>query len=493
MTDPKRLEGVDLGFVSGALPEDEVRLRGVRGRERLSQLFQFDLLLARPEPFTAEELDALLSAPCAIAFGHHAGDVVHGILESIRLLDSARTVEARYIARLVPTFWLLTQARTSAIYQHLDVPGLARHVLSSYGFEDARFELLVSRTKKSPVHEYISQYQESDWDFLQRWFEHEGFFYWFLHEPGGEKLVVADENSDASVIVEPSTLSYRERNNLTTGGDATIWNLSLEQRRIPAHVALFDYNYRRPDTTMYASAVVDEARGFGSVFYYGEHFKDNDTGEALAKIRAERHFCERRVYTGRTDCTRFRVGHVFELENHWDAQHDGKYLITAIEHTAGYPVGAEEEGASQRYLASFEAIPYDVQFRPERRTPWPSIHGIMHAHIDADTDGHVAQLDSEGRYKVKLPYDVSGHRGTATSRWIRMAQPYAGPGYGAHHPLHKGTEVLVAHIDGDPDRPLIVGSVPNPATMSPSTLANATQSVTQTISGIRVEMEDIQP
>jgi type VI secretion system secreted protein VgrG len=73
-----------------------------------------------------------------------------------------------------------------------------------------------------------------------------------------------------------------------------------------------------------------------------------------------------------------------------------------------------------------------------------------------------------------------------------MAQPYSGPGYGSHHPLHKGTEVLIAHIDGDPDRPIIVGSVPNPHTPSPSTSANATQSVIQTASGIRIEMEDLQ-
>ena len=116
----------------------------------------------------------------------------------------------------------------------------------------------------------------------------------------------------------------------------------------------------------------------------------------------------------------------------------------------------------------------------------------MHANIDADSNGDYAAIDSEGRYKVRMPYDVNLNKGDKASRWIRMAQPYAGAGYGTHHPLHKGTEVLVAHIDGDPDRPIIVGAVPNPHTSSPSTGQNATQSVTQTASGIRVEMEDLQ-
>ena len=146
----------------------------------------------------------------------------------------------------------------------------------------------------------------------------------------------------------------------------------------------------------------------------------------------------------------------------------------------------------QRYLSRFEAIPFEVQFRPERVTPWPRIHGILHAHIDADTSGDYAQIDELGRYRVRLPFDSSGRQGSSASRWIRLAQPYAGAGYGSHFPLHKGTEVLLAHIDGDPDRPIIVGSVPNPHTISPATSANATQSVVNTASGIRIEMEDLQ-
>ena len=125
-------------------------------------------------------------------------------------------------------------------------------------------------------------------------------------------------------------------------------------------------------------------------------------------------------------------------------------------------------------------------------TPWPRIHGIINGHIDADSAGAVAQIDEQGRYRVKLPYDLSSKKGSQSSRWIRMSQPYSGAGYGVHHPLHKGAEVLIAHVDGDPDRPLIVGTVPTPHTMSPSLRANATQSVTHTHSGIRVEMEDQQ-
>lgn len=496
MAEESNLEGIQIAFISGALPDEDIDLLGVWGRERLSRLFEFDIILARSAgPFSDTQLDDLLRVPCAIALGTRPGDVVHGLIERIELIDSARSVAARYVARIVPTVWTLTLARSNRVYQQTTIPKMVEDVLTLYGLTKGKdFDILISGSP--PEQEYVVQYEETDWDFIQRWLEHEGYFYWFEHSKDGEKLIIADQNTDTTKIDDPATVSYRERNNLSTGRIATVWSWNLLQKRIPARVAVFDYNYRTPHVPLVATADVDTARGFGSVFFYGEHFKDNQQGKVIAGVRAERILSGRRTYSGRTDCSRFRAGHRFELENHHDAANDGMYLITSIEHRVGYPVrggdSLEQGDLPQRYSARFEAIPDDVQFRPEQVTPWPRVHGILHAHIDADTAGDFAQIDAQGRYKVKLPFDASGKKGTKVSRWIRMAQPYSGAGYGSHFPLHKGTEVLLAHIDGDPDRPIIVGSVPNAHTLSPSTSPNATQSVVQTASGIRLEMEDNQ-
>jgi type VI secretion system secreted protein VgrG len=495
MANDNSLESIQIRFTSGAMPDDAVRLRGVWGREALSRLFEYDLVLQRSEPYTDDELDQLLKAPCAIALGPKPGDVVRGLLKSIEVLDHDRHNEARYLATMVPNLWLLTMTQTSALYQDTTVPDMVTKILKTYGLTPKNFQIQVNLKAKSPKREYVVQYQESDWDFIQRWLEHEGFFYWFEHGGDAEKLIIADENTNATPIDDPEVISYRERNNLSTGRVGTVWDWTLSQKRIPARVALVDHNYRKPSTSLFVSEDVDTARGFGTVFIYGDHFKDVNAGSALALLRAERMRCERRTFRGRTDCSRFRVGHVFELENHFDAEQDGKYLVTRIDHRVGFPVKPDRDDlgeAPQRYTARFEAIPIGVDFRPERVTPWPRIHGAMHAHIDADTSGDYASIDAEGRYKVRMPYDMNVNKGAKASRWIRMMQPYAGAGYGQHHPLHKGTEVLLLHIDGDPDRPIIAGAVPNPATLSPSTGSNATQSVTQTASGIRVEMEDLQ-
>lgn len=483
MTDIRK---VNLEFVSGALPDADIELRSVVGRERISRLFEFDLVLAKGDgPFTDGELDQLLKARCAIAFGPGEGDVVHGILAHVELLDGTRTAAARYGARLVPPQWLLTLARSNRIFPDMTVPQMVEQILTDYGFARGQdFDIMVSGGTKR---EYVVQYEESDWDFIQRWLDYEGYFYWFEHHEQGDKLIIADNNDDTTPIKGDTTISYRERNNLSAGDTATVWSWNMRQKRIAARVAVLDYNYRTPHIPLVAKHDADVEHGFGSVFSYGENFKDLGGAAAIAQLRAERVACERKLHFGETDCSRFRVGHRFELENHHIPSQDGEYLLTAVEHRAGF-----DGGNNLGYMAKFECVPKGVPFRPDRATPWPRIHGVLHAHIDADTAGDYAQIDELGRYKVKMPFDVSGRKGTKSSHWIRLAEPYAGARYGSHHPLHKGTEVLVAHIDGNPDRPVIVASVPNAHTVSPVTKANATQSVTQTASGMRLEWEDLQ-
>src|SRR5262245_579013 len=129
-------------FASGAFEDRNIVLEGVWGRERLSRLYQFDLLLRRYSgvAFTDKELDDLLKAPCTFAFGSRSsGEVVHGVIESIDILDSPHD-HPRYTARVVPNVFLLTLTKTSRLYQDTTIPDLIRTVLGAYGMkEDKHF------------------------------------------------------------------------------------------------------------------------------------------------------------------------------------------------------------------------------------------------------------------------------------------------------------------------------------------------------------------
>ncbi len=492
--------GIHLGFFSGAFPDSgALQLLGVRGKETISQLFEFDLLLERQgAPLTDQELEDIVRKPCVMALGLKQGDLVHGTIVTIEHQGATRHVNQLYVARLVPQVALLAMGQRCGIYEEQSVPEIVESVLKAHAMSKGTdFAVLVADSAKSPTREYVAQFQESDWAFIQRWLEHEGFFYWFEHTKKGAKLVIADSNSDTSKIDGLEKISFREKNNLGAAGEPTVWGVSFSMTRVPQRASVLDYNYRRPSDVLLAHKEIDPT-GFGHFYHYGEHVKDRDVADAVVKLRAELHASTKRVLRGTTDCARFRVGHVFELENHYIDAYNDKFLIVSIEHAVGLEVPSrhvarqQADGIAQIYTASFTAIPLTTPFRPPRLTPWPRVSGLISAHVEADTSGDYAQIDDQGRYKVKMPFDVGNRKGLASSRWIRMAQSYAGASYGQHYPLHKGTEVMLGHTDGDPDRPVIVGAVPNPATRSPVTDANATQSVTQTASGIRVEYEDLQ-
>ncbi|MFZ1985013.1 MAG: phage baseplate assembly protein V, partial [Desulfatitalea sp.] len=154
---------------------------------------------------------------------------------------------------------------------------------------------------------------------------------------------------------------------------------------------------------------------------------------------------------------------------------------------------AQGDGAQAAYGNQLTCMPADVSYRPPRRTPRPIISGLMTAHVDAAQLEDRAEIDDQGRYKLVMPFDLSGADPGKASRFVRKAQPYGGKAMGMHFPLHKGTEVICSFSNGDPDRPIIVGVVPNPETRSVVTAENSTRNVIRTPSGVMIEINDGRP
>jgi type VI secretion system secreted protein VgrG len=328
--------------------------------------------------------------------------------------------------------------------------------------------------------------------------EREGVYYFFEQTEEFEKLIVTD-NASRHEDIGPgtSTIAFRPRSGLTATTvteEEVVRELTCQQIPLPQKVILRDYNYRRPGLELRGEADVDP-QGRGHFYSYGEHFKTPEEGNALARIRAAELLCRERVFRGRSTVRIFNPGYIYELEGHY--RYDQRFLITELEHEgsqAGALLGVEPESAGDEpeivYLNRFVCIPADVQFRPERTTPKTRFYGTMNARVDAAGDGQYAEIDDEGRYKVRLCFDQSDRGDGKASRWVRMAQPYAGGDYGMHFPLHKNTEVLLTFVDGDPDRPIICGSVPNPETASPVNSDNQTLCMIKTGGSNQLVCED---
>jgi type VI secretion system secreted protein VgrG len=491
---------------SGAVEDGTLQVAAFHGVERLSTPYRIELeLVSAKADLDGEALlaaDAWLGIkqPTLLAGSGRRGVQllkIHGVLAGFE--QHGRGDEGvRYRAVLVPRLWRLSLNTQSRIFQELNVVDIVSQVLEEHGFEPEDFEFRAS-ARTYPVREYVVQYQENDLAFISRMLEHEGIFYCFEHRDERTRVVFGDQPESCSKIAGGTSFAYRTQVGGTSReGDAlveeSVFELTLQHRPVTAQVVLGDYNWRTADDPMHPTAQVASPAAFGQQYEYGDHFKDDDEGTALAQVRAEEIACRKRQYRGLGDARGFRAGGVFTLRDHYRGDVNIDHLLIEVNHqgSQGFATSDADEHPAASYINDFITIPADVPFRPRRTTPKPMMPGSMTARIDGAGDGKYAELDDMGRYKVRFPFDRSGKKDGKASRFVRMAQPYAGDGMGMHFPLHKGTEVIITHINGDPDRPLIAASVPNPRTGSTVKDSNQSQSVIRTGGGNSIGLEDTQ-
>ncbi|WP_051553819.1 type VI secretion system Vgr family protein [Desulfobulbus elongatus] len=494
-------------FVSSALAEDSFGVVHFTGTEGLSFLYEFDITLITDDP--ALDLDAVLQQPATFTI-HRPDDRkvdFHGILAHFEQLHEFNDC-IFYRALLRPRLWWLTLTQHNQVC--LDLPivpppqGAAQgsvlgQVLRDGGLSDLDYAF---RTQKSyaPL-EYVCQYGESHYDFMARWLEREGLYYFFEQSASGEQLVITDSALSHVDLPQQGQLLYTPASGLDAHHhEEAIKVLTCRQRMLPKKVLFRDHNYERPTLEVSGEAQVDP-KGRGETYVYGEYFSTPEEGNRLAAIYAEALLCRKIELYGESTVPFLAPGYTFSLDRHYRRDFNTKYLITEVRHEGnqtGYLVSGLQGALSDveqavSYRNSFTAIPATVQFRPERSTRKPRIAGTLHASIDAEGSGQYAELDDQGRYKVRLPFDLNDeHQAGKASCFLRMAQPYAGPKRGMHFPLPKGTEILLTFIGGDPDRPVIAAAVPNPEAPSPSTARNQTEAVICTGGSNKVRLEDRQ-
>ncbi|MBC2714115.1 MAG: type VI secretion system tip protein VgrG [Desulfobacteraceae bacterium] len=480
-------------FVSQAFPEDTFAVVRFKGSESISKLYEFDITLSSNDP----DIDGRSVLQNPATFTIVTPDIelpIYGIMSRFEQLQEVDE-NVFYRGVLVPRFWQSTLSHDNELFLEKNVQGIIEEMMTQAGLTSNDFDIRL--TADYPTWEYICQYRESDFAFVSRWMEREGIFYYFEQTDNGDKLIITDSSTSHQDVIGNVTINYVPPSGLAPTDEDAVRTLTCRQQMLPANVVLRDYNYRRPTLDLRGEADVDASGGRGTVYIYGEHFKTPEEGNALARIRAEELLCREQVFYGESTAANLRPGYLFELAGHYRESYNQRYLILDVAHKGRqtrFPEGesesAESDDQGPGYTNQFSAIPADIQFRPERDTPRPRFNGTMNGTVDAAGDGQYAEVDDEGRYKVILPFDQSGNSEGKASRWVRMAQPYSGANFGMHFPLHKGTEVLLTFVDGDPDRPIIAGSVPNPDTMSPVTGGNQTSSVIRTGGGNQIRIED---
>ncbi len=475
----------------------------VEGEEAISSLYRFEVLaLCRDDHLAFEDL---LGRGATLRLERdNDRRTIFGIVWEIDELD--RTIHDNRIFRLVvaPRLSRLELSRQCQIYgttQLVSVLDVVQGELSGAGkkgpaaaaqpaTDSSDFEIRCFGSY--PQCDYIVQYEETDLNFLSRLLEHDGIFYFFVDGAGKEKVVFADANVAAPAIQGDARIEWGPDDGLVAVGGARVRDLVRQARHVPSRVYLRDYNYRLPHVPLLVDAEVDAA-SYGVVVEYGAHFKTPEDGARLVRVRAEALQCRRQTFRGRSDCPRLAAGHFFELARHDRDDLNQRYLITSVKHQVSEAVpGASGIGGRGEiaYTNSFECIPLTLPFRPERRAVAPRVDGLINGHVDGAGGGERAEIDDEGRYKIRIPFDLGGAPDGQGSKNMRLATPYGGPNNGMHFPLLKGTEVVIGCVNGDPDRPVILGTVPNPRNRSVVTSDSHDRNRIRTPSGIHFEMAD---
>jgi len=457
----------------------------LRAEERMGQLFGVELEVVSMAGRTLDP-DEAAGAVVSVSIGA-GGEVArsfHGMVMRVVELPAVSHEHAVYQLSIRPHLWQATLVETLDVYLETTVPDVVEELLG-------RFDLAVGidyvRSLEDTYleRELIVQYQESHLAFISRLCEHLGIFFYFAHDQEQSTLVLGDHTGAYRPISGDDVVAYRSR-----GEREGVYELRYDRTLVPGTYVCRDYHDQTPALELQLDHALEE--GFaGGIIEYGGDFQTPDQGKRLARVRAEEWHCRRQIYTGLSSEPRFAPGHTFELEQH--PHHSGRLLLTAVEHEASQDVAGWGEGTEEKHYENrFTAIPAELTYRPPRRTPVPRIHGVLSGVIDTwqgKLERH-ARLDEQGRYLVRFLFDTAAPGERKASSRVRMMQQSAGTGYGTHFPLKPGVEVLIGFVGGNPDRPVILGAVPNPITPTPVKDAEASKSRIKTRSGIVIEFDD---
>lgn len=453
----------------------------------------------------------LLQKPATITLrGTGPGRVFSGLVTGFALMGVLP--QARYWYRLtietgLRLFAYTRRSRVFCTEQPATVAGVISQVLASgigaRAPESLRFDL---KTTTYPARDMVVQYDESDLDFLSRLAEDAGIFWVLDQTQGAESLLFGDSNVCFPIIqadgaddaaggqeTSPGVLSYRPR--IAVGDTApAVRGATLTSTVVPQSVQLNEWAPTNPAVAL-LTASAPNAGGVGQIVSAGdEHYDDIAWGRTLATIRAEEAAAGRRVLEATSDVGPVAAGHVFTLDGHPAGGVDGRYVILSVSHHAWQSVaGAEfilgETRTGSGYGNTFRAIPATVPFRPARRTPWPSVAGLVRAVVDGAATGW-SDVDANGFYRIVFAFDPATHPPGQASAPVRLLAPYGGPDEGLHFPLRPGAQVLVAFHNGDPDRPVIVGAVPDTVQKSLVSQTNRKTHMIRTAGGIVMRLND---
>lgn len=378
-----------------------------------------------------------------------------------------------YRATMVPWLWFLTQTSDCKIFDRGDhskdptAEDVLRLVFDDQKYPNTRkvsFDLQGPHRKL----EYCVQYRETDFNFVSRIMEQYGFYYFFKHSKTDHELVISNHAGGYGDCEEKKVDYPLDSTGFHKTDHITSWEHGYEF--VPGKFAHTDYSFKDPASNLLRDVSNDEGvkspgNQGSEIFDYPGEFYESGDGDNEAEIRMQEEEAGHNVVQSASTCKTFTPGCKFTLEGHHYDSENGEYVISSIHHSASDPgrhLTGNKADLTPSYTNTFSCLPSSVIFRPPRVTPKPVISGIQTA-VVVGPKGEEIHTDKYGRVKVHFHWDRKNRpkRDDTVSCWIRVSHSVAGKKWGFMAIPRIGQEVVVEFIEGDPDRPLITGSVYN--------------------------------
>lgn len=472
---------LELDTVAGA---DVLLIEGFTGTERVSRPFAYELdLLALREQASSVEPGDLIGTAMTVAMRLSDGShrYINGIVRRFTT-GAADHMFVSYTAELVPWFALLELSSNARVFTDKRAPDVIESVFKDAGFRDYRLAL----SRQYTAWDFLVQHRESDFTFVSRLLEEEGIFYHFEHEDGKHTLVLADDKSYYKPCPGQSSFEYGHQEHVAEDNIATF----LRQQALRTGSWTFrDQHFERTKSDLLVTAKSVAAKGIAASLerydYPGGYArKFNKPEERLPNVKPEGDRAVRDrieaeemgvdTASGSSSCRALASGYKMTVQSVGQQSVSGEFLLTSVTHNASQRPSymAEKQGDEMDYSNTFTAIPAQVVFRPPRETPRPTVQGFQTA-IVAGESGNEIWPDKFGRVRLQFPWD----RNETNACWARVAQPWASSGFGHQWFPRMGDQVVVDFENGDPNHPVVIGSLYNGQNMPPFKLPdNKTQS-----------------
>ncbi|WP_052125206.1 type VI secretion system tip protein VgrG [Gallibacterium anatis] len=441
--------------------------------------------------------------------------VISGIVSSFTQGESGFE-QTHYFLEIRPALWRTGLRRNARIFQQKNLQQILTALLNEHDIPHYAFAF----TDSHPAREFCVQWQETDFDFIQRLTAEEGIFYYFEEKEGIETLVFSDNaetlssplaypyNSNKTARGQEQTvgqfaeegifyyfeekegietlvfsdnaetlsspLAYPYNPNKTAQGQEQTVGQFLKRTQVRhSRAVLKDYTFKKPDwvAQFEQSATEGEGQRGGYEHYdYPGRFKGSEQGKAFTRYRLESLRRDAHLGEGESNIPGLSPGRLLTLSQHPNPEFNTTWQVIGVVSRGEQPQSVEgEAGEKGTYFTNhFQVIPRYQTWRPLQRTK-PKVDGPQIAQV-VGPKGEEIFTDNVGRVRVQFFWDREGKYDDHSSCWIRVSQAWAGQGWGVLAIPRVGQEVLVDFLDGDPDQPIITGRTYHTRNVPPGAL-----------------------